>query len=270
MMRLFSISFLLFGVMLISCGDSISEEKQTGQYIKDEGVASRNTELKTTIYQSENLVIEKLSEHIYQHISFLITDDFGKVSCNGMVVINENKAVIFDSPTDNRSARELIEFISLNLKTRIIAIIPTHFHNDCIGGIKEFEEDDIPVYASVRTIEQFNTNKIKFSKQITEFNERLVLQVGDKNIFAEYFGEGHTKDNIIGYFPEEHTLFGGCLIKEIGASKGFLGDANTEAWSETVRKILLKYPNPEIVIPGHGKPGGSELLNYTIQLFELE
>ena len=40
-----------------------------------------------------------------------------------------------------------------------------------------------------------------------------------------YFGEGHTKDNIMGYFTEDQALFGGCLIKKVGASKGYLGDA---------------------------------------------
>ena len=54
-----------------------------------------------------------------------------------------------------------------------------------------------------------------------------------------------------------------------GASKGFLGDANTEAWSETVRKIEQTYPGAKIVIPGHGKWGGTELFDYTIKLFDL-
>ncbi len=49
---------------------------------------------------------------------------------------------------------------------------------------------------------------------------------------------------------------------------GYLGDANTDQWAATVQQIKLKYPNAEIVIPGHGKPGGTELLEYTIKLFE--
>ena len=70
------------------------------------------------------------------------------------------------------------------------------------------------------------------------------------------------------YFPEDNVLFGGCLIKSVGAGKGYLGDANTIAWPGTVHKIKLKYPKTEIVIPGHGKWGGTELLDYTIELFK--
>ena len=72
----------------------------------------------------------------------------------------------------------------------------------------------------------------------------------------------------MGYFPSENILFGGCLIKELEATKGFLGDANVGDWSKTVEKIKKEYPNLKIVIPGHGAIGGSELLDYTIQLFK--
>ena len=58
------------------------------------------------------------------------------------------------------------------------------------------------------------------------------------------------------------------MIKEVGAPKGFLGDANIKEWPATVEKIKQQYPNAKIVIPGHGKQGGSELFDYTIKLFE--
>jgi metallo-beta-lactamase class B len=62
-------------------------------------------------------------------------------------------------------------------------------------------------------------------------------------------------------------MFGGCLIKELGASKGFLGDANVPAWSETVSKIQASYPQVKHVVPGHGAAGNAKLLEYTRQLF---
>lgn len=31
-------------------------------------------------------------------------------------------------------------------------------------------------------------------------------------------------------------MFGGCLIKELDAGKGYLGDANVADWSSTVEK----------------------------------
>jgi len=49
-----------------------------------------------------------------------------------------------------------------------------------------------------------------------------------------------------------------------------LGDANAKEWSATVAKIKVEKPEVKIVIPGHGKTGGKELLDYTINLFKLE
>jgi metallo-beta-lactamase class B len=63
-------------------------------------------------------------------------------------------------------------------------------------------------------------------------------------------------------------MFGGCLIKELKAGKGYLGDANIINWSKTVEKVKKEYPNVQIVIPGHGEYGNSKLLDYTIKLFK--
>jgi len=61
------------------------------------------------VYQSETLTIRKILEHIFQHISFLNTEDFGKVSCNGVVLTNKNEAVVFDIPVDDTASFELID-----------------------------------------------------------------------------------------------------------------------------------------------------------------
>jgi metallo-beta-lactamase class B len=219
------------------------------------------------VYQTENLTIQKLTNHTYIHTSFLDTEKYGKVSCNGMIVINNKEAVVFDTPVDNKSSRELRNYVQKKLKSKIKAVIPTHFHEDCLGGLKKFNQHDIPCYASHKTLALLDLKGSKFIKFINGFDDNLTLKVGDKKVTAEYFGEGHTTDNIIGYFSDDNVLFGGCLIKGINSGKGNLEDANVKTWSETVEKIKKKFPNTTLVIPGHGKSGGTELLDYTIKLF---
>lgn len=73
---------------------------------------------------------------------------------------------------------------------------------------------------------------------------------------------------MVGYFPSENILFGGCLIKELNASKGYLGDATIKEWSATVESVKKEYPNVKIVVPGHGAYGNIKLLDYTINLFK--
>jgi hypothetical protein len=45
-------------------------------------------------------------------------------------------------------------------------------------------------------------------------------------------------------------------------------EANVEEWSKTVRKVKEKFPKVKRIIVGHGKSGGIELLDYTINLFK--
>ncbi len=57
------------------------------------------------------------------------------------------------------------------------------------------------------------------------------------------------------------------LIKEFNATKDYLGDASEKAWSATVETLKKQYPKINIVIPGHGQPDNTVLLDYTIRLF---
>ena len=262
--------FLLFVVavfMLVSCNSVSKENNNSHKTNTSKQIKDKPTE--TVVYQSENLILKKISPHVYRHISYLNTDDFGKVECNGMVVVNGGKAVIFDTPANDSGSEELINYVNKNLEAIITAIIPTHFHNDCVGGMKVFGKHHIPGYASSKTIDILIKEKNPNASLLKPFNDSLTLDIGGEKVSAEYFGEGHTSDNIVGYFPKDSVLFGGCLIKELGASKGFLGDANLKAWSATVLKVKQKYPHATVIIPGHGAPGGTDLLDYTRKLFKV-
>lgn len=220
------------------------------------------------VYKSNDLIITQIANNSFQHISFKQTNDFGNVPCNGLIVINSHEAVVFDTPTNDKSSATLINWIKETLHCKINGTIPTHFHDDCLGGLKAFHEQDIPSYAYFKTIELAKENNFVVPKN--SFPDSLVLKVGDGNIIVKFFGEGHTKDNVVGYFPGDNILFGGCLIKEIDAGKGYLGDATIADWSGTVEKIKRAYPTVKIVVPGHGEYGDKKLLDYTINLFKTQ
>jgi len=218
------------------------------------------------VYKSSSLVITQISPYSFVHVSFKQTTDFGNVPCNGLITRSANEVVIFDTPVNNESAKELISWVENKLKCKIVAVIPTHFHDDCLGGLKAFHESSIPSFAHQRTIILAKENN--YELPTNSFDDSLTIKVGNEYIIARFFGEGHTKDNIIGFKKSEKLLFGGCLIRSLGANRGYVGDANVEEWSNTVTKIKMAYPSINVVIPGHGKPGGYKLLNYTISLYK--
>jgi metallo-beta-lactamase class B len=228
----------------------------------------RSTFKPGVIYKSDHLIITQLSANSFEHTSFLQTNDFGNVPCNGLIVKDSNETIVFDTPANDKESEELISWIKNKLQCSVKAIIPTHFHNDCLGGLKAFHDHSVPSYAYVKTIALARENNAEIPQN--SFTDPLTLHVGNKEVVVTFFGEGHTKDNTVGYFPSENILFGGCLIKERGAGKGFLGDANTAAWPGTVEKVKKAYPHVSIVVPGHGEYGNKKLLDYTISLFKTK
>lgn len=246
---------LLFVIAFLLCGNLYAQNTLSPKQFKP-----------IEVYHSEDLIIIQISDNAFLHTSFLQTNDFGKVPCNGMVVRNSNEVVVFDTPTNNKSADELITFIKQKLHSKINAVIPTHFHDDCLGGLASFHQYKIPSFGNFSSIE-FAKEKNVIAPQ-NSFNDSLRLNIGNTYAIVKYFGQGHTKDNVVGYYPKDNILFGGCLIKELNATKGYLGDANVGEWSNTVEKIKQQYPHVKMVIPGHGEIGGKDLLDYTIKLFK--
>jgi metallo-beta-lactamase class B len=137
-----------------------------------------------------------------------------------------------------------------------------------LGGLAAFHAHKIPSFGNGKTIDLAKANQAAYPQN--GFKKSIKLNVGKTFATATFLGEGHTKDNVVGYFPSENVLFGGCLIKEMKATKGFLGDANVNAWSTTVMNVKQAFPSVKLVIPGHGEIGGKELLDYTINLFKHE
>ncbi|MBX2945937.1 MAG: subclass B1 metallo-beta-lactamase [Cyclobacteriaceae bacterium] len=223
-----------------------------------------------TVYKSGKLEILKLSDHVYQHISYLSTNDFGRVDCNGMIVLQDGEAIIFDTPADNESSIELIDFLTKKVRCKIIGIVPTHFHDDCIGGIETFIRNKIIAYASSQTISLLANKGHHLTTSFISFTDSLNLVAGSAPVLIRYFGKGHTSDNVVAYVPHDGVLFGGCLVKTLGATKGNLADATVTEWPETILRLKKYFPTLKVVIPGHGNSGDAALLDYTITLFEQQ
>ncbi|MET1258002.1 subclass B1 metallo-beta-lactamase [Flagellimonas sp. DF-77] len=219
------------------------------------------------IWISKDLKILSLSApRVYQHLSFLQTEDYGKVACNGMIIVNGNEAVIIDTPVNNKESEALIDWVTKHLDVRVIGVVATHFHNDCLGGLEAFHQREIPSYASNLTKRMAEERRLPIPK--FGFDTEMTLTIGGLPLALHYLGEGHTKDNIVVYDFTDRVLFGGCLVKSVGASKGYLGDANVAEWPATVKIVKETFIEAEIIVPGHGSTGGMELLDYTIALFE--
>jgi metallo-beta-lactamase class B len=223
------------------------------------------------IVVSDSLQIIPLSDHVFVHVTELISPQFGKVSCNGLIYVNGKDAVIMDTPVSTGLSAHLLNWFNTTFPdVKLKAVIVNHFHADCLGGLSVFHEAGATSYSHKLTPDLLKLKNELYPAPQKTFDKSVTLDVDGKNVVLRFLGEAHTRDNIVAWIEDEKILFGGCMVKTLNATKGNLADANIEEWPSTIARIKKEFPELKIVIPGHGNYGGVELLDYTIKLFSQE
>jgi metallo-beta-lactamase class B len=216
---------------------------------------------------SDDLELIKITENSYIHVSYKDLPGYKHFPANGLIYTNDKKAYIIDTPWDDQLTETLVTWLKDSLKLSIEGVIPTHWHVDCMGGLKYINESGIKSYAVDLTCEIAREKNLPVPQ--FSFRDSLTLNSGEKEIVLKYLGAGHTKDNFVVWFPEEKILFGGDILRSLKwQSLGYVGDADVEAWPTSVQKILSNFPDAKIAIPGHGQYGDLSLVRHTLNLLE--
>ncbi|HSP87750.1 MAG TPA: hypothetical protein VLN45_06425, partial [Ignavibacteriaceae bacterium] len=126
---------------------------------------------------SDDLEIIKLTENVFIHISYLETQSFGRVPCNGVIYINDNEAVFLDTPLDTIITSQLLKWFEENYSDiKINGVVVNHFHDDCLGGLEEFHKRGIKSYSHELTPELAEKNGAVIP--LITFEEQLEIKVG--------------------------------------------------------------------------------------------
>ncbi len=222
-----------------------------------------------TIKISKDVEIIKLSQHSYIHVSYTVVPGYGRISSNGYIYINNNEAILFDTPMTNELTKQLIDWITNSLKVKIIGYVPNHWHNDCMGGLSYLNILNVPSYANNLTITIAKNKNLPIPRY--GFNDKLKLKIGNELVICRYYGPAHSVDNIVVWVPSEKVLFAGCMVKDLNSQNlGNLTDADILEWPKTIEKVILDCSSAKIVIPGHGEYGGTDLLIHTKELLNLK
>ena len=213
----------------------------------------------------DDIELIQLSEKAFVHVSVSEIAGFGKVSSNGLIIINGGEALLFDTPVTNSQTETLVKWITDSLSATVSAFVPTHWHDDCLGGLEYLHTIGIKSYANQMTIDLAKANGMPVP--CYGFTDSLHLYLHDKIVECHYFGGGHSADNIVVWIPSEKILFAGCMVQNIHSNGlGNLSDAKLDEWYPTIQKVMAKFSDAKIVIPGHGQIGGMELLEHTSKL----
>ena len=215
----------------------------------------------------DGLVVRKLAPGVWLFVTFEPGEKAQRVAANGLLVTTGEISFLIDAGWDAEQMRKLLDWADETLGQPVEHVIVTHFHPDRTGGLDAVFERPIVVHGHAGTSKALQEAGRPRLHWTFEFEEQL--QLGGEKIHLFYPGPGHTRDNIVVWLPRRQVLFVGCLIKDAAAqSLGYVGEADMKNWPVAVRRVIERYRDAEILVPGHGKPGGVELLSHTMELLE--
>jgi metallo-beta-lactamase class B len=218
-----------------------------------------------TIEISRDVQLRRVAENVWVHTTYAELPNYGRVPANGLVVVDANEAMLIDLPWTDELTAQLLDWIAGNWHVTARAVVPTHFHEDCMGGSAEAHRRGVTSYALDKTVALAKKKQLPVPQHA--FAKELSLRCGQTRVELKHFGAGHTTDNIVAWLPRQQVLFGGCLIKAMNArSLGNTSDGDLSAYPETLQKVRAAYPQTKVVVPGHGASGSIDLIDHTLSL----
>lgn len=229
-------------------------------------IAAAQGQEKDVINLSPDVEAVQLTQRVWLYRAYTELPDIeGRVPGNGLVVISGPSAMIIDLPWNDDHTRVVAEWVKEKFGAEIEFAVATHAHPDSAGGLGAAKELGAETWALHKTTVKLYDLGSTMPKN--SFNGKKKLVCGDLDVEVDFPGNGHTDDNIVAWIPEEKVLFAGCLVRPMNAQDlGNTAEADLKAYPDTLKKILDEYKKAEIVVPGHGEPGGLELIKHTMEL----
>jgi metallo-beta-lactamase class B len=188
-----------------------------------------------------------------------------RIPANGMYLLTDKGAVMFDSPWDTTQFQPLLDSIMERHGKKVIMCIATHFHEDRTGGLEYYRQQGIKTYTTKQTDELSKKRGMKRAEFLIDND--TTFKIGQYSFQTYYPGGGHAPDNIVIWFEKEKILYGGCLIKSVDDNNlGNLSDANITGYSKTIKNVEEKCKNPKYIITGHNDWTNTKSLKHTFKM----
>jgi metallo-beta-lactamase class B len=211
-----------------------------------------------------NLAINHLTGNLYVYTTWQAQGG-ARFPSNSMYLVTDRGVALIDGPWDSTQCQPLLDSIYRRHHQKVVLCIATHFHEDRTRALDFLRERGIATYSSAGTYALCLKNHKPLAEHI--FTRDTVFHVGNASFSTFYPGEGHSRDNIVVWFPADKVLYGGCFVKSTEADGlGNVADANVAEWPHSVRRLMDKYPHPAFVVPGHQGWSDRGSLQHTMDL----
>ncbi len=141
-------------------------------------------------------------------------------------------------------------------------VLVTHAHEDRVAGLDVLAKHGVVSYGLPRTQHEAKAHQRPAPAHV-------LAEEGTLDGVIYFFpGAAHAPDNLVVYIPAQRVLFGGCMVRALDAGLGPLGEADLKSWQLAIQRVSEKFPDATLIVPGHGEPGGRELLAHTRALVD--
>jgi glyoxylase-like metal-dependent hydrolase (beta-lactamase superfamily II) len=157
-----------------------------------------------------------------------------------LVCPHTRQSVLIDPGDDPDTLEEMLE------GSEPIAILLTHTHPDHVGALEEMRQRlNVPVLAHAGP--HFNDMKLNVARHLAQGD---TVRVG-RHLLNVYYTPGHIADQISFVLADDYRAIVGDTIFEGGPGKTHSA-ANFQTTLETLRNVVLSWPDATICYPGHG------------------
>ena len=193
----------------------------------------------------------------------------------GFVVTGEG-VILINTPLSPLEARQWLEKIAGVTDQKVIYVINTDYHPECVVGNHIFEATVIAHELAWKKMKGYGDafrrhvagrfegepevaaelERLRVVIPRITFTDKMDLHKGNKELKLVHVG-AHTPASIIVCIPGDGVLFSGDVV--VNGVHPLMGEANSKEWLNALTYIRRPWVKAEIIVPGEGEICGKEV-----------
>ncbi|MGE3875041.1 MAG: MBL fold metallo-hydrolase [Parvibaculaceae bacterium] len=199
------------------------------------------------------------------------------------IVLGDEAALVVDTGMGPQNGRKVLDVARRLARGKRLILTLTHFHPEHGFGAQAFKDEATILYNRAQRDElaakgagylgmfrgfgpgvaaALEGTELVMPDEVYDGRSTMV-DLGGRSVELSTFGLAHTKGDQVVHVPDAGVLFAGDLAEEriFPIFPWFPpGDADLDAANWAGILAALEAARPKIVVPGHGSPGGPEVL----------